>query len=72
MIIMWIRKNKKAKQENAAKEECKNFRAHDEVMKKFHDSHSNFDMITDKDILTGDGNLLAPVHAVKLSEYVKN
>jgi hypothetical protein len=72
MIILWIRKNKKAKQEKNTKEETTTFRVHDEVMKKFHDSHPNFDVITDKDILTGDGNLLAPVNAVKLSEHVQN
>ena len=72
MIILWIRKNKKDKQEKTVKDERKDFRSHDEVMKKFHDSHPDFDAITDKDIMTGDGNLLAPVHTVKLSEYVKN
>jgi hypothetical protein len=72
MIILWIRKNKKDKQEKPAKDGLKDFRTHDDVMKKFHETHPDFDVITDKDIVTGDGNLLAPVHSVKLSEYIQN
>jgi hypothetical protein len=72
MIILWIRKSKKDKQEQAVKDEQQSFKEHDEVMKKFREAHKELDVISDKDILTGDGNLLAPVHKIRLSDHVQN
>ena len=72
MIILWVRKVKKDKQKNSLKEERKSFREHDEVMRKFRQAHPESDIITNKDILTGEGNLLAPVEKVKLAEYIQN
>jgi hypothetical protein len=72
MIILWIRKSKKDKPKTSLKEERESFQAHDEVMRKFRQAHPEFEVITDKDILTGEGNLLAPVQKVKLAEYVQN
>jgi hypothetical protein len=72
MIILWIRKNNKEKQNKSLKDEKQSFQTHDEVMKKFRKAHEELDVISDKDILTGDGNLLAPVHEVKLSDHVQN
>ena len=72
MIILWIRKTKKDKAKASLPEDSKSFQEHDEVMKKFRQSHPEFEVITDKDILTGEGNLLAPVQKVKLAEYTKN
>ncbi len=72
MIILWIRKSKKDKQKNSLKDEMGSFREHNEMMKKFRLAHPEFEAINDGDILTGDGNLLAPVHKVKLPEYVQN
>jgi len=72
MIILWIRKNKKSKELQDVKDERESFQAHDEVMKKFRQAHQELDIISDQDILTGDGNLLAPVRQVKLSDHVQN
>jgi hypothetical protein len=72
MIILWIRKNRKDKLDKKVKGEKESFHEHDEVMKKFRLAHEEFDVITDKDIITGDGNLLAPVRKVKLAEHVQN
>jgi hypothetical protein len=72
MIILWVRKAKKDKRKNDLKEEKKAFREHNEMMKKFRQAHQELDFITDKDILTGDGNLLAPVQKVRLAEHVQN
>ena len=72
MIILWIRKSKKDKQKNRLKDEKDAFREHDEMMKKFRQSHPEFEVINDHDILTGDGNLLTPVRQVKLAENVQN
>jgi hypothetical protein len=72
MIILWIRKNKKNKQDKNLEDEKESFRVHDEVMRKFRSAHEEFDVISDKDIITGDGNLLAPVHKVKLADHAQN
>jgi hypothetical protein len=72
MIILWIRKAKKDKQKSGPKDEKNAFREHDEMMKKFRQNHPEFEIINDRDILTGDGNLLAPVRHVKLAENVQN
>ena len=72
MIILWIRKTKKNKEEKTLKDEKTSFREHDEVMKKFRQEHPEFGIVTDKDIITGDGNLLAPVHTVKLTQHAQN
>jgi hypothetical protein len=72
MIILWIRKNKEDKQAHGLKDKKESFKEHDEVMRKFRQAHRELDVISDQDILTGDGNLLAPVRQVKLSEYAQN
>jgi hypothetical protein len=72
MIILWIRNKKKTNRDESSKNEMESFRAHDEVMRKFRLAHQQLDVISDKDILTGDGNLLAPVRDVKLSNHVQN
>lgn len=69
MIILLIQKNKKADNYKDSKE---SFREHDEVMKKFRLAHPDLEVVTDKDILIGDGNLLAPVRYVRLSENARN
>ena len=72
MIILWIRKNKKNNQNKISKDEKETFRQHDEVMKRFRQEHPEVELIADKDIITGDGNLLAPVQKIKLTEFVQN
>jgi hypothetical protein len=72
MIILWIRKNKSSKLEKETKEEKESFLTHDEKMRKFRLDHPDIGVITDNDILTGDGNLLAPVHKVKLTDHAQN
>jgi hypothetical protein len=72
MIILWIRKKKKDDQDKIVKNDKESFQAHDEVMRNFRLAHQELDVISDKDIMTGDGNLLAPVRNVKLNEHVQN
>jgi hypothetical protein len=72
MIILWIQSKKKNKQDQTSKNEKESFKAHDDVMKKFRMAHEELDVLSNKDILTGDGNLLAPVSHVKLSNHVQN
>ena len=72
MIILWVRKAKKDKEKEYKKDESKSFHDHDEVMKKFRQEHPEIGVISDKHIMTGDGNMLAPVQKVKLTQYIQN
>ncbi len=72
MIILWVRKSKKDKEKDYQKDKSKSFHDHDEVMKKFRQSHPDISVIPDNDILTGHGNMLAPVQKVKLAQYIQN
>jgi len=72
MIILWIRKKKTEGQNGLAKDNKESFQKHDEVMKQFRLAHPDTNVINAKDIITADGNLLAPVDSVKLTEHVQN
>ena len=72
MIILWVRKSKKEKEKDCQKDEEKSFHDHDEVMKKFRQAHADIGVISDNAILTGDGNMLAPVQEIKLARYIQN
>ena len=72
MIILWIYKEKRGKPKNITPEENQSFREHDELMKKFRRSHPGIEIITDNDILTGEGNLLAQVQTVRLAAHSQN
>ena len=72
MIILWIRKKKKGEKGGLVKDTKESFQKHDEVMKQFRLSHPDASVINARDIMTADGNLLAPVDNVKLTEHVQN
>jgi hypothetical protein len=72
MIILWVRKKKNEKQNHSSGHELDSFRKHDEIMKKFRLSHPDVKIFTPRNILTADGNLLAPIYAVKLGENAQN
>ncbi|OGO32414.1 MAG: hypothetical protein A2Z29_02385 [Chloroflexi bacterium RBG_16_56_11] len=72
MIILWIRKSQPNKPDNRAENEGGPFNKHDEAMKEFRRRHPEVDATRPKDILTPDGNLLAPVVKVTLTENVQN
>jgi hypothetical protein len=67
MIILWVQKSRKDK-----KDKTQSFQEHDEMMKQFRLSHPELNVVSARDILTADGNLLAPVHAVELPEHAQN
>jgi hypothetical protein len=71
MIILWIRKNKAGNKDNSVRE-AGSFTEHDDVMKRFRLAHQDVNSTTSRDIMTSEGNLLAPVHQVKLAENVQN
>jgi hypothetical protein len=72
MIILWIRKKKADKYNPVDKKETETFHQHDDVMKRFRLAHPDINMYNSRDILTEDGNLLMPVHQVKLAANIQN
>jgi hypothetical protein len=72
MIILWIRKRKAEQQNGPAKNDKESFQKHDKVMKQFRLSHPDDNVINARDIMTADGNVLAPIEKVKLTEHVQN
>jgi hypothetical protein len=70
MIILWVRKRKGGEQKELPGFDKESFQKHDELMKKFRFSHPDREVkiVPAKDILTTDGNLLAPVDSVKLDK----
>jgi hypothetical protein len=74
MIILWVRKRKTEEQNNSSRNDLESFQKHDEIMKKFRLSHPDREVriVAPKDILTTDGNLLAPVDSVKLDNNKQN
>ncbi len=69
MIILWIRKNKGAKNNM---ETGADFQEHDDIMKRFRMAHPDVNLTASRDIMTSEGNLLAPVHQVKLAVNIQN
>ena len=72
MIILWVRKKKAEKQKHSSGNEIDAFRKHDEIMKKFRQSHPDVKIITPRNILTTDGNLLAPIYSVRIGKNSQN
>jgi hypothetical protein len=72
MIILWIRKKNTEQKNGLVKDNKESFQKHDEVMKQFRLAHPDTNVINARDIITSDGNLLAPVDKVKLTEHVQN
>ena len=70
MIILWIRKNQAEKQNLA--EQQMSFQEHDDIMKRFRMAHPDINLSNSQDIATPEGNLLAPVHQVKLAANIQN
>ena len=67
-IAYWLGEKKN----NPEKSGKDSFKKHDEVMKKFRHSHPEINVVHAKDILTADGNLLAPVKKVSLTGNIQN
>jgi len=72
MIILWIRKKRSEAQNGPEKKEKPSFQEHDDIMKRFRLAHPDINIVASKDIVTADGNLLAPIHKVKLTTHVQN
>ena len=72
MIILWIRKNKLDGQKDIEPKEIESFQQHDDIMKKFRMAHPDLNLMVSQDMITSEGNLLAPVHQVKLAANIQN
>jgi hypothetical protein len=72
MIILWIRKKRSEAQDGTEGREKPSFEEHDDIMKRFRLAHPDVNIVASKDIVTADGNLLAPIHKVKLTAHAQN
>lgn len=72
MLILWIRKLKKDKQDDNTNIEKQPFSSHDEEMKRFRELHQELQTVINKDIMTTDGSILAPIHGVRLAKNSQN
>lgn len=72
MLIFWINKSKKNDDTGPWTSQKEDFTKHDEAMERFRQTHPDMNIVSSKDIITTDGNILAPVQNVKLNEYTKN
>lgn len=72
MIILWIRRVPKSSVDNKDLCDPKNLAAHNEAMKQFRASHPDMNIIPAQDIMTTDGDLLAPVMGIRLAENSRN
>ena len=72
MLILWIRKLRKAKPSSNCDTVVKTFDNHDEDMKRFRQLHQELQTVVNKDIMTTDGSILAPIHGVRLAKHSQN
>jgi len=72
MIILWIRKKNTDEPTAIEKKEDQSFHKHDDIMKRFRFAHPDVNIVSTRDILTAEGNLLAPIQQVKLTDHVQN
>lgn len=72
MLILWIRKKKTVEPNSTRQNEKESFQKHDAAMKQFRLDHPDAGIIGAGDFITPDGNILAPVHNVKLTAHIQN
>lgn len=72
MKIVWIRRPKKEQSNEADNKEAKPFTNHDEDMRSFRLLHQELETYINKDIISSDGSILAPIHAVRLAKHSQN
>lgn len=72
MIILWIRKKKTDELKEIVPREDRSFHQHDDIMKRFRLAHPDVNMVSARDILTTEGNVLAPIQRVKLTDHMQN
>jgi hypothetical protein len=73
MLILWIRKLKKNKQNEEKKNDRETqLNEHNENMKKFRQLHKELQTVINKDIIAQDGSILAPIHGVRLAKHSQN
>jgi hypothetical protein len=48
------------------------FRQHNEAMKRFRQAHPDINVVSSRDIVMADGELLAPVNSMTLDDNTQN
>lgn len=72
MLILWIRKLRKGKRNDNSNTAKQSFSNHDEDMKRFRELHQELQTVINKDVMTTDGSVLAPIHGVRLAKNSQN
>jgi len=72
MLIVWIRKKKTSEGNILFRNDKESQQKHNESMKSFHLTHAEINEASSNDIITTDGNVLAPVYQVKLRKHTQN
>ena len=72
MIILWIRKSPKPAKQDKDLCDPATLAEHNEAMKRFRKDHPDLNIIPAEDIVMADGDLLAPVIGIKLSDNLCN
>ena len=73
MRILWINKLKKNKLiEEKPINTKSSFIDHDEDMRRFRQLHQELQTVVNKDMITADGSILAPIHGVRLAKNSQN
>ena len=73
MRILWIKKSKKNKQiEEKPAAAGTTFSDHDEDMRRFRQLHQELETVINRDFITADGGILAPIHGVRLAKNSQN
>lgn len=72
MLILWIRKLRKGKRNDNSNMVKQSFSNHDEDMKRFRELHQELQTVINKDVMTTDGSVLAPIHGVRLAKNSQN
>ena len=72
MLILWLNKVRKGKRNEDSDAVRNSFAEHDEDMKRFRHLHQELQTVINKDYITTDGSILAPIHGVRLAKHSQN
>ena len=72
MLILWIRKSNTGKPNLRQENDEESFQEHKEDMKKFRLAHPEIEVISSKDVITTDKDILAAAPNIKLNKHAHN
>ena len=72
MLILWIQRSNNGERPNNHEVDKESQSQHNEDMKKFSINHPEIETAHPDDIISSDGQILAPVHMARLSKNSQN